>query len=120
MTNTKDFKNNLLLIEFWSSWCVPCRESNPKLVKIYDAYNDKGFDIFGVSLDPREGPRMSATAKDGLGWTNTIAKEGFKSDVVKALRVQYIPSNFLINQKGEIIAINIEPEELEEKLKAFY
>lgn len=114
-----DYNNNLLLIEFWSSWCGPCRQSNPELVKIYNRHKNQGFEIFGVSLDSDKSKWMKAVNGDKLTWINTIAKGGWDNHVVRDLAIQSIPSNFLIDNKGKIVAINITPIELEKKLNEF-
>jgi thiol-disulfide isomerase/thioredoxin len=110
--NTSYFKDKILLVEFWASWCGPCIQSNPELSKLYDDYSYAGFKIFGVSLDSDEKAWMQAIEKGGLSWANTIAQEGWNNDVVKALGIQYVTSNYLIDRNGNILAINIKPEEL--------
>ncbi len=116
--NTTDFKDKVLLIEFWASWCGPCRQSNPELRKIYENYSHTGFEIMGVSLDSSKQPWLEAIEEDGLTWVNTIAQEGFYNKVVKSLGIQYVPSNYLIDKNGNILAINIKPVELKKKLDA--
>ncbi len=117
MINTKDLKASVTLIEFWASWCVPCREANPELVKLYNQYNKRGFEIFGVSSDKRKDAWLKAIKDDNLTWVNTFAEGGFENDVMRTLGIQYLPSNFLIDKKGKILAINIKPSELEQTLK---
>lgn len=114
--NISDFKNKILLVEFWASWCAPCRQSNPELRKIYDSYKHMGFEIFGVSIDSDKNAWLKAIEKDGLSWVNTIAKEGCNNKVMKSLGIQYVPSNYLIDKNGNILAINIKPIELKKKL----
>lgn len=116
MINTNSLRQSLLLVEFWASWCGPCRKTNPELVAIYNTYNNKGFEVYGVSLDSKIDLWANAVKKDQLNWVNTIAMDGFKNKVLKELGIQYIPSNFLINSEGEILAINIKPVALEMKL----
>lgn len=113
---TSDFKDKILLVEFWASWCGPCRESNPELRKLYDIYSASGFEIFGVSLDSDKKAWRKAIEKDGLSWVNTIASNGWKNNIIKKLGIQYVPSNYLIDKKGNILAININPKELKIKL----
>ncbi|WP_394746761.1 thioredoxin-like domain-containing protein [Spongiimicrobium salis] len=114
--NTKAFKKSLMLIEFWASWCAPCRKSNPELVKIYNTYATRGFEIFGVSLDTKRTAWIKAMDKDQLNWTNTFAENGFENKVIQRLGIQHLPSNFLVNADGKIVAINIKPLELEKIL----
>ncbi|TCO08691.1 TlpA disulfide reductase family protein [Natronoflexus pectinivorans] len=120
LINTSYFKDKILLVEFWASWCGPCIQSNPELRKLYDNYSHDGFEIFGVSLDSDKKAWIKAIEKDGLSWVNTIAQEGWRNDVVKALGIQYVPSNYLIDRNGNILAINIKPEELKIKLDEIF
>lgn len=114
--HSKDYRGSYLLVEIWSSWCAPCRKSNPELARIYESYNDYGFEILGVSIDTEKVSWMEAIEKDGLSWANTIAKEEWNNRVIKSLGIQYVPSNYLIDKNGIILAINIKPFELEKKL----
>jgi thiol-disulfide isomerase/thioredoxin len=116
LINTSELKYKILLVEFWASWCRPCRQDNPKLLEIYKTYNDSSFEIFGVSLDTDKEAWMQAIEKDSLIWVNTIAQEGWNNQVLKSLGIQYIPSNYLIDKNGNILAINISPDDLEKKL----
>jgi len=114
--STSDFKDKILLIEFWSSVCGPCRQSNQELQKVYEVYKHAGFEIFGVSLDLDKKKWLQAIEKDDLKWINTISKKGINNQIVKSLRIQYIPSNYLIDKYGNILAICIRPTELKKKL----
>ncbi|MFO7824842.1 MAG: TlpA disulfide reductase family protein [Cyclobacterium sp.] len=114
--NTDDFEGDYLLVEFWAAWCGPCRQSNPKLVKVYKSYKSKGLEIFGVSLDEKESAWQYAIQKDGLLWPQVLAEGGFQNETIQKLLIQYIPSNYLLDREGKILAINISPFELEERL----
>jgi len=116
LVKTADYKGKILFIEFWASSCKPCRQSNPELVKVYNKYNRSDFEILGVSIDTDKNSWLRAITKDNLNWKNTIAIEGWKNDVVRSLGIQYIPSNYLIDSNGKILAINIIPSDLETKL----
>src|SRR5690606_17497098 len=118
--STESVSHSVFLVEFWSSWCGPCRQANPRLVEIYNKYYGRGFDIFGVSLDENKETWLKAIEKDKLPWTNTLAEEGFQNEIVMKLRVQALPANYLIDTDGKIIAINIRPAELEAKLMKLY
>lgn len=103
------------IIDFWASWCPPCREANPKIVKLYEKYKDKGLQIIGVSLDTDEGKWKGAIEKDGLTWLQLASLE--KKDKTAVLyNIDYIPTLYLLDEKGTIVAKNIHDEELENKI----
>lgn len=112
-----DFKGKYVLVDFWASWCVPCRQENPNIVKLYNAYKGKGFDVFGVSLDDNPGPWMRAIADDGLSWTNASDLKAWGSPVVGLYRITGIPASYVLNPEGLIIAKNLRGKELEDFLK---
>lgn len=112
-----DAGQKIVLVEFWASWCAPCREGNPLLKKLYADFQRKGFEIYGVSIDRDNNAWNQAVKKDGLPWINTIAKGEWNNPVIKSLGIQYIPSNYLIDRNGNILMINVKPEELEKKLE---
>ncbi|MDR2122265.1 MAG: AhpC/TSA family protein [Flavobacteriaceae bacterium] len=105
-----------LLIDFWASWCRPCRKENPNLVKVYDKYKSKGFDIFGVSLDREHRFWSKAIEDDKLVWTNVSDLKHWYSQPAKLYGVRVIPSNFLVNSEGTIIAKNLRGNDLGEYL----
>lgn len=101
------------LIEFWASWCGPCRKSNPELVKIYDKFKSKGFTIVGVSVDDNKNSWIEAIEEDGLYWKNLSDLKGKDNTAAIKYGVNGVPSNFLINDKGIIVEVDIKPEALE-------
>ena len=111
-----DIKGEIVMIEFWASWCGPCRRSNPALLAVYNDYNDKGFEILGVSFDDDEKKWYDAIEKDGLTWEQVSDLQGFDNEVGMIYSVNAIPDNVLIDGDGIIIARNLEPEELRTKL----
>lgn len=117
-----DFRGQYVLVDFWASWCKPCRAENPNLLKAYNKYKEKNFTILGVSLDDEDGRRawLGAVKKDSLPWTQVSDLEGFKSKAAVMYGVSAIPSNFLVDPKGIIIARNLRGEELEKKLGALF
>ncbi|MDO9578010.1 MAG: TlpA disulfide reductase family protein [Candidatus Cloacimonadales bacterium] len=107
----------LLLLDFWAAWCNPCREENPNVVAVYQKYKDKGFDVFGVSLDQDKESWLQAIEADKLTWTHVSQLEGWTCDAVEKYAVSSIPANFLLDENGIIIAKNLRGEDLENKVK---
>ncbi|HLP38972.1 TlpA disulfide reductase family protein [Lacibacter sp.] len=114
------FQGKYILLEFWASWCGPCRKENPALVQLYEQYKQKGFEIVAVSLDVNKQQWINAIAKDSLKWPNLSDLKG--SDNIPALMygVYGIPDNFLIDPEGKIIAKNLRGNSLERKLKKLF
>lgn len=109
-----------VLLDFWASWCNPCRKENPNLVKNYKKYNDQGFEIFGVSLDRNKEAWIKAIKNDNLKWPHASDLKGWNNPTREKYGVMAIPANFLINKEGKIVAKDLRGEELEEKLKEIY
>lgn len=112
-----DFKGKYTLVDFWASWCVPCREENPNIVEQYHSYKDKGFTVLGVSLDGNPGAWMRAIQDDGLEWTQVSDLQQWGSEVVELYRLQAIPASYLLDPEGIIIAKNLRGAELGTFLK---
>lgn len=113
-----DYQGKYVLVDFWASWCVPCRKENPNLVRIYNSYNDKGFDILGVSLDNNPGSWMRAIEEDKLPWTNISDLKAWSSNLIIDYRIKAIPSSVVLDPDGKIVAKNLRSKELEDLLKA--
>lgn len=109
--------SKLLLVDFWASWCGPCRNENPFVVKVYNEYHKKGFDIFGVSLDQSKEDWVKAIADDKLTWTHVSDLQYWNSAAAQLYAVNSIPANFLLDETGTIIATNLREEKLYEKVK---
>ena len=110
-------KGKYILLDFWASWCGPCRQENPAVVKAYHRFHDKGFDIFGISLDTDKSKWQAAIKKDGLNWTQVSDLKGWKADVVSLYGVQAIPMNYLLDKNGIIVAKGLRGEDLDKKLQ---
>ncbi|ADQ79756.1 alkyl hydroperoxide reductase/ Thiol specific antioxidant/ Mal allergen [Paludibacter propionicigenes WB4] len=110
------FYGNYLLLDFWASWCGPCRRENPNLVRIYNKFKSKGFNIFAVSLDQKRENWIEAISKDNLTWTHVSDLKFWNSEPARLYAVRNIPSNVLIDPHGNIVARNLRGEELEKKL----
>ncbi|BEG99012.1 TlpA disulfide reductase family protein [Bacteroides sedimenti] len=105
-----------LLIDFWASWCTPCRKENPGIVKVYQKYKDKGFDILAISLDKSKEQWVKAIADDHLEWTQISELKQWQNEVLNKYGVRSIPANFLVDSKGVIVAKNVFGEDLEKIL----
>jgi len=112
-----DLKGKAILLEFWASWCGPCRQENPNLVKTFEKFNPKGFEIFAVSLDQDKKSWLKAIKKDNLNWEHVSDLKGQKNEASLIYGINGIPDNFLISENGEIIGRNLRGEELNQKLK---
>lgn len=110
------FKGKVVLIDFWASWCGPCRKEMPNVVKAYAKFKNKGFEIFGVSLDMDKDRWVEAIAKDGITWPQVSDLKQWGSSVVKLYNIQGIPYTVLLDREGKILAKNLRGEELEQKL----
>ncbi len=108
------FRGKYVLIDFWASWCQPCRRENPNSVKVYSMYNSKGFEILGVSLDKDQDAWVKAVKDDGLKWPQVIDPNG---EVANQYNVNSIPSTFLIDKEGKIIAKNLRGDALNKRIE---
>lgn len=125
MMKLSDLRGKVVLLDFWASWCNPCRKENPILLKIYKEYAassftvGQGFEIYSVSLDRNEKAWKEAIEADKLSWPNMVCDmQAAKSKATLDYGIQMIPSNFLLDQNGVIIAINLRGEALSEKLES--
>ena len=110
-------KGKVVLIDFWASWCGPCRRENPNVVKLYKKYKSKGFEIFSVSLDEDPKAWKQAIAQDGLSWPNHVSDLlGWKTPLIQTYRFDGIPHTVLLDRKGQILATGLRGSELEQKL----
>lgn len=110
------FRGKYVLVDFWASWCGPCRRENPNVVKMYNKYKNKNFTVLGVSLDEEKDAWQKAIQKDGLTWTHVSDLKGWENAVAQQYHITAIPRNFLIGPDGKIIGKDLRGEELESKL----
>lgn len=118
LLNTKEFRGSLVLIDFWASWCVPCRKSFPELLSIAEKYEDRNFRVLGVSIDKNKDRWLKAIEKDRLTWVNVIDTGGELGKTATDFGIFAIPSNLLIDESGKIIAKDISLEDLKKTLNS--
>jgi thiol-disulfide isomerase/thioredoxin len=109
-------KGKVVLIDFWASWCGPCRKEMPNVVAAYKKFKNKGFEVFGVSLDRDKDRWVEAIAKDGITWPQVSDLKQWESEVVRLYNIQGIPYTVLLDREGKILAKNLRGEELDRKL----
>jgi len=115
-----EYYGKYLLLDFWASWCPPCRKENPNLVKAYEKYKNKGFDIFSVSLDKKRDSWIKAINDDKLTWHHVSDLTYWNSAAAKTYGIRAIPSNVLIGPDGTIVAKNLRGDDLEKKLNEIF
>jgi peroxiredoxin len=110
------FKGKYVLVDFWASWCHPCRLENPNVVATYNKFKSKNFTIISVSLDKARDPWIEAIKQDNLRWTHVSDLKFWNNDIAIKYKITSIPQNFLIDPSGKIVAKNLRGPDLESKL----
>lgn len=108
-----DYKGKYVLLDFWASWCQPCRQENPNVVRVYNKYKAKNFNILGISLDTDKAAWVAAIKADGLTWSHASELKDFNGGTVRKYQVEAIPSSFLIDPNGKIVAKNLRGDQLD-------
>jgi len=111
------FNGKYVLIDFWASWCGPCRAENPNVIRAYSKFKDKGFDVLAVSLDDEKEKWLAAVQADDLSWTNVSDLKGWKNAAAELYGIRAIPQNLLVDPQGKIVARNLRGDALEKKLE---
>lgn len=110
-------RGKYVLVDFWAKWCGPCRRENPNIVRAYNEYKDKGFTVYGVSLDRSKADWLQGIQEDGLTWTHVSDLKYWQSEAAKTYNITAIPFSLLLDPSGKIIAKNLRGQALDEKLE---
>jgi len=110
-------RGKVVLLDFWASWCGPCRITNKKIIKIYPKYKDKGFEILGVSLDEHRNDWQKAVKQDKINWLQVNDNGGHNAMTAERWNIYQIPTSYLIDKDGKVVAMDLEGKELEKAIR---
>ena len=110
-------KGKVVLIEFWASWCGPCRKSNPALSRIYSRYKSRGFEIYGISIDQSSAAWKNAIEADHTAWTQVTDNSDRNASIAVDWKIDFIPASFLVSKEGNLIAVDPNHHKLKSYLK---
>ena len=116
MVSLTDFRGKYLFLDFWASWCLPCRKENPGFVKIYNQYRRQNFEILGIAFDKRKDKWIDAIKADGLEWPQVSDLKYFDSEMIELYGIVNVPTTMLLDPEGRIIAMDLHAIELEKLL----
>lgn len=116
LTSLNEFKGKVVYVDFWASWCGPCRAENPNVVALYNEFHSKGLNIIGVSLDKDAAKWKEAIAKDKLAWTQVSNLKYWQDPIAKQYNVEAIPATFILDASGKIVARDLKGAELKVKI----
>jgi len=116
LVKLSDYIGEVVLVDFWASWCGPCRKSNPNLLRLYNKYKRKGFEIFGVSIDEDKNALKRAIVADKMSWVQVHESGGWEGPVASSWKVEAIPASYLLDRSGKIAGINLQGVALETKI----
>ncbi|MGN6617983.1 MAG: TlpA family protein disulfide reductase [Ilyomonas sp.] len=114
VVSLSSLKGKIVLIDFWASWCGPCRRTVPAMRELYKKYHNKGFEIYGISVDADKNDWKRAVFEDGIKWMQVNDADG---KVATEWRLQYIPNTYLLDKNGKVVSINASEQQLEELLQ---
>ena len=113
IVSLSSFKGKVVLVDFWASWCGPCRQANPSVVRLYKKYKDRGFEVFGVSIDSKKNAWLKAIKQDKIKYSQVNDNGGWNSKVAATFGVEQIPTSFLLDKNGKVVAIDAGGKELD-------
>jgi thiol-disulfide isomerase/thioredoxin len=120
MLTLSELRGKVVLLDFWASWCGPCRKENPNVVRVYEKYKDQGFEILSVSLDNKKDRWLQAIEKDKMDWHHVSDLKGWQNEVAQTYDVHSIPQTILLDPDGKILARNLRGRSLEAKLAELF
>jgi peroxiredoxin len=118
IVSLSSFKGKVVLLDFWASWCGPCRESIPSVVKLYNKYKAKGFEVVAVSIDSKRSQWVKAVKYFKMNYTSLLDPKGWQADVISSYNIEGIPATYLLDKEGKVVKIDAEGAALESAVTA--